>query len=163
MSLFDAFQKANCAARRTVSAEHERPQTVLSTHAFYKPFSECQDRSFAASMYVGRLPHDPVCVQKPPSGEPTPNAYGYDAYKGDFFQDPDRKNTFHNYLTTQFDGAQCANNHQFFENWTRKRTISEHPHIEGVPEFPEVTPMPPLCDVFKALGYSYSNVVGGNC
>jgi len=164
MSLYDTFKQLNCATRQRLSDQYEAPQTALHERLFEKQFSECQDRSFAASPYAGRLPHDPVCAPKPLPGERAPTVYGYDAYKGEFFQDPDRRYTFHNYMTAQEDGDDCVNNHQFFENWTRKRVVSNTSNVSGgVPDFPAPMPTPPLCDVFGALGYSYSNVVGGNC
>ena len=164
MSLYDTFKELHCATQQKLRAQYDRPQASIRDRVFEKQFSECEDRSFAASPYVGRLPHDPVCAQKPPAGETAPHLYGYEAYRGEFFQDPDRRYTFHNYLTAQEDGDDCANNHQFFENWTRKRVMSKSSNgSRGVPDFPEMMPTPPLCDVFKALDYSYSNVVGGNC
>lgn len=159
MALYDTFQDLRCAAQRRLQEASAHLDAEIGARHF-SPDWQCA-RSFAASPHLGRLPYEDSCAASKPAPAPAPAPrYGYDAYRGEFEQDPDRRNTFHNYLTTQVDDAQCVNNHQFFENWTRKRVISPQTYVPGLPE--PAPPLPPRpeadCDVFKALGYGRSNL-----
>lgn len=47
---------------------------------------------------------------------------GYDAMKDNsFYLQPQLKNTFHNYPVKQDDGMYCSENHQLFNNMTRRK------------------------------------------
>lgn len=47
---------------------------------------------------------------------------GYEAIEGNsFYMQPQLKNTFHNYPVKQDDGMYCSENHQVFNNMTRRK------------------------------------------
>ena len=46
---------------------------------------------------------------------------GYACDKKSFYHQPERLNTYHNYLVMREDGkAVCTKNHQYFNNWTKR-------------------------------------------
>lgn len=50
-----------------------------------------------------------------------PNCYGYDCDKDSFYHQPEKRNTFHNYLVTNDKNTlACTQNHQYFNNWTKR-------------------------------------------
>ena len=58
--------------------------------------------------------------------------YGYDCDKGSFHHQPDRLNTYHNYLVLSDDGkAACTKNHQYFNNWTKRNDDTKQHAVGG--------------------------------
>lgn len=47
------------------------------------------------------------------------NCIGYECDKNSFYHQPEKRNTFHNYLVLNNNSA-CTENHQYFNNWTRR-------------------------------------------
>ena len=47
------------------------------------------------------------------------NCIGYECDKNSFYHQPEKRNTFHNYLVLNNNLA-CTENHQYFNNWTRR-------------------------------------------
>lgn len=47
------------------------------------------------------------------------NCIGYECDKDSFYHQPEKRNTFHNYLVLNNNLA-CTENHQYFNNWTRR-------------------------------------------
>ena len=52
--------------------------------------------------------------------------HGYDCPTTNFYQTPDKLNTYHNYLVLQDDlinnvPVACIENHQYFNNWTKRK------------------------------------------
>ena len=81
---------------------------------------------------------------------------GYDCTTdGSFYAFPDRENTFRNHFvrtTPPPNETYCVKNHQYFNNWTKRRNVLfETTLVQPSPELPEITPLPPLCDVFSMV------------
>lgn len=124
------------------------------------------DRSIDCDTRMGdRLYADPVaassntCVPKPLSSNTdlhTAVCAGYGcARPQSFLVTPDRENTFHNYAVAQNKERTlfCSENHQFFNNMTRRKIAVTPPSFSaaGVPIDQDPIPMPEMCDVFAQL------------
>lgn len=93
------------------------------------------------------------CVVTPTNNhEPINWQIGYSCLDGSQHVAPDRTNTFHNYLVLQTDGSRCSENHQVFNNWTKRKIASAPVEPDAALPLPSLTPEQPLCDVFAELG-----------
>lgn len=69
--------------------------------------------------------------------------YGYACDKGSFYHQPEKLNTYHNYLVLEDGGkAECTKNHQYFNNWTKRNNDTKQ-YINRAPtQFAPVEPIP---------------------
>ena len=65
----------------------------------------------------------------------TNRCIGFDCDKNSFYHQPEKRNTFHNYLVLKDDNLACTENHQYFNNWTRRNN-------EGTPFVRNDKPLP---------------------
>lgn len=116
---------------------------------------EASRRVLEKNYAAGRPPlllRNSGCPQKP---EPRTNLpewnVGYDCLDGSQYHQPDRVNTFHNYLVLQQEGSRCTENHQVFNNWTKRKNFSTEAVEQKAPPLPEPMPQEPWCDVSALL------------
>ena len=81
---------------------------------------------------------------------------GYECdISGVFLATPDKENTFRNHFVRTIptpNETYCVKNHQYFNNWTKRRQIANNERpVQPSPELPEITQLPPLCDVFSVV------------
>ena len=62
------------------------------------------------------------------------NCIGYECDKNSFYHQPEKRNTFHNYLVMNDNNLECTENHQYFNNWTKRNN-------EGTPFIRNDTPL----------------------
>lgn len=141
------FERQSCEAIRDLEDRSFRTDNdILSyTNTRYE---------FQRAPRISARPSPASCVTKPPPSDTAyTNGVGYNASReGDFLADPDRDYTFHNYLVREDDRTHCVKNHQYFHNWTKRKTARPAPPTSQA-RFAPIEPLPtqPLCDVFSVL------------
>jgi hypothetical protein len=94
------------------------------------------------------------CELKPDPLQFSNENLGYDCVNDNvIYHEPDRKNTFHNYLVHDINDTKlCTRNHQFYNNWTKSKygkfnnienKIPDNMHITD--KIPLVTPK--ICNI----------------
>lgn len=92
------------------------------------------------------------CALKPEANTEVPDwKIGYRCLDGSQYLHPDRENTFHNYLVLQENELRCSENHQVFNNWTKRKKFSDEPPVQKGPPLPPPLPEPELCDITALL------------
>lgn len=151
MASRSSYSKFEDASNRQV-CELEKAYELQNSTIFDKRFEKAYCESIAGGMpplYGTRE----TCVIKPSGDNSIPNwKVGYDCLDGSQYLQSDRLNTFHNYLVLQEDGMRCTENHQVFNNWTKRKTPSLPPQPESAPPLQPLMPKQPMCDVFAAMG-----------
>lgn len=120
MSSYELFEKANCENIRKLNEQYvaQNKQELIcppdvatkdvvdrETLMIKNPFgvnSSCIDRSYERNLDLD------MCS-------------GYNCDKASFYQQPDKKNTYHNYLVVNDkEDLACTMNHQYFNNMTKR-------------------------------------------
>ena len=145
-----SYSKFEDASNRQV-CELEKVYESQNSTIFDKRFEKAHCESISGGMPPLYGTHE-TCLVKPSGNHTIPNwKVGYDCLDGSQYLQPDRLNTFHNYLVLQEDGMRCTENHQVFNNWTKRKTPSLPRELEAAPPLPPLMPQQPMCDVFAAL------------
>lgn len=85
------------------------------------------------------------------------NCFGYDCDENSFFQQPEKRNTYHNYLVTnEKNNLACIQNHQYFNNWTKRNNeaVITKP-IKNITMNEECIPMADLQEQYMCKKYKF--------
>lgn len=140
--LYEQFEKANCDSIRVLEASYRKNNTMEITCP--DDVSTKQVVNKETEMFLSPFGVNQSCIDR--SHEPTYDlkmCAGYNCDKSSFYQQPDRKNTFHNYLVVNdTNDLTCVHNHQYFNNMTRRTTEGAQKVSDPLKYKQEKIPMP---------------------
>ena len=120
--LYEEFEKLNCQHIKELDS-----QKVINHRHIIDNVNECQkDSVLENDLFRKPFAVNGSCALKGIQDNTVTPCYGFDCPNTDFYQPPDRLNTYHNYLVLQDDlkhniPVSCTENHQYYHNWTRRK------------------------------------------
>lgn len=140
--LYEQFEKANCDSIRNLEESYRKNNTMeLICPNDVKTTKSVNQET---EMFIHPFGVNQSCIDR--SHEPTYDlqmCVGYDCDKSSFYQQPDKKNTYHNYLVVNnTNDMSCVHNHQYFNNMTRRATEGAQKVSDSLEFTHEKIPMP---------------------
>lgn len=140
LSLYEQFQKENSSQ----ISKLEMQNTKQHIHDFNSQFN-CnslgilsEDNIVKESKIVtNQFEINKSCINIDTEYKLNNHCIGYECDKQSFYHQPEKRNTYHNYLVlNDKNDAVCTKNHQYFNNWTKRNN-------EGSPFITQNNNIPP--------------------
>lgn len=145
--------------KRICELEDQKKELNRTLFAFDKPYTSeenslCMDQTKEKDMLELQFQVNGSCTKIDTDYSLKDMCKGYACDDKSFFHQPERRNTYHNYLVLRPDGkAACTKNHQYFNNWTKRTNDTPQTGPDpGSIQFADIPPFPSLkfnhCDFF---------------
>ena len=151
--LYEEFEKLNCQHIKLLEQQNTPIRNVLNINDSI-PTSYCMDTSREDNLIREQFNVNKSCIKRTSNNSPLDLCNGFDCSTQEFYQLPDRLNTFHNYLVLEDEKPiLCTKNHQYYNNWTRRKVPMFNKEVQGDDGFLDkyFEPLPRLklnrCDI----------------
>lgn len=130
--MYAEFEKLNCQHIKELNAKNNQNTYVMQHYNYFN--NNCIPYDITKESHMLQTPHlldTTHCTNYDSIVHNTSNndyCCGYECLTSNsFYHEPDKKNTYHNYLVLQDElyndeiPFHCTENHQIFRNWTRRK------------------------------------------
>lgn len=128
--LYEEFERLNCMhIKELVDQTNQHNNNLLKYNRENQStiMDECNNHVMENDFLRMQFNVNGSCLKKGTTDFSQPTmCHGFECSVDDFYQQPDRLNTFHNYLVLEDElvhkiPVSCVKNHQYFNNWTRRK------------------------------------------
>lgn len=128
--MYNNFRNQSCAIVNALQNDKNNENDMLFKNQVLRNDGMYLGKDFDKENLLLHLQIDASisCMTKPKATDSMNNeCIGYECLPNSFLFDPDKENTYHNYLVLQDEldkndnEVYCSKNHQIFENWTRRK------------------------------------------
>ena len=122
--LYEEFERLNCQHIKELEQQNKKIRNVLNVDPFIP--NQCKNDIEENDLFRRQFHINGSCIKRNHNNETPTLCGGYDCSTQYFYHTPDKENTFHNYLVLQDElqhneAVVCTNNHQYYNNWTRRK------------------------------------------
>ena len=130
IQMYNTFENINCINVNDIETDKNRQNNLIFNNQIFLNEQNCPDKdkdiTDENTLMFKQFEVNGSCAKKPLPNNENNDCIGYDCLPNSFLFDPDKFNTYQNYLVLQdelHNGRElyCSENHQIFRNWTKRK------------------------------------------